>query len=1031
MSLSPLKKNWRFVIYTALFFNCNFLFSQQAYFQQRVDYTMDVSLDDENNTVSAFEEIKYVNNSSQSLDFIYFHIWPNAYKNNSTALAKQLLWQGKNVLYFSKPEERGFIDSLDFKVNGKSVKWEFDKDNIDICKVLLNEPLKASDSITITTPFFLKIPDAKFSRLGHTGQAYYMTQWYPKPAVFDNSGWHQMPYLDQGEFFSEYGSFDVKITLADNYVLCATGDKDANRDEEEFLEKRIAETNKEIERRKLSGKAEAGSNSFPVSTKLFKTIRFKQSNVHDFAWFADKRFYVQKGEVELPHSKRKVNSWIYFTPANFKFWQDAVSYVNESTFFYSFHNGDYPYNNVSAVDGSIMAGGGMEYPNITVISEVSSAVELDMVITHEVGHNWFYGILGSNERDNPFLDEGINSFYEVRYLRAKYPEKKLGELAGKDSTFKLFGLNKIPFWKYHEIPFYGAMRARTDQEISLKSPEFTASNYGNVVYSKSAIVMDYLLDYMGESVLDSAMRTYYATYKFKHPSPNDLFKTLNTYSGRDLKEFQQHLIHSTDHIDYKIKSIQHKKEGGYTLSLKNKTGVILPFNIYAYDKDNKALNVSWYDGFENERTVNIPVTQADHFKIDGLNRMPDINRKNNLIKAHGLFKHARPLRLSFLSHFEEPSRTNINYIPLIAGNLYNGAMLGMAFHNYGFYERRFEYLVAPMYAFNSKTPVGFAEFNFNFYPKSVFRHITLGARAKTFAYDVYNTKFSNEINGTHFKDLYLNYYKIAPYIKFEIKKKDPTSLVTQFITYANNNLFTDSLDTRFFLTYAVSGPRKKNTYSFVNQLSYHLTNKRAIDPFNLQLNLQHTASMAKISAMLNYKITVGKKSSIDVRLFAGAFLAGNAAERGYYAFRASGYNGWQDYTFEGNFAARNERNGFGFSQFMEKDGALKVWTPLGQTSQWLTSLNVKSPKFFKLPVKAFADLVVCDGRSLLKDPFLWDAGINVVFWNDIIEVYIPLVYNTDIKNTLQLNQVSFPNTIRFTFNIHKLVLKNILQTSFF
>ena len=1025
------KKNWRFVFYIALFFNTYFLSAQKDYFQQRVDYKMKVSLHDENSTLSAFEEIKYVNNSPQTLDFIYFHLWPNAYKNNSTALAKQLLWQGKTTLYFSKPEERGFIDSLDFKVNGKNIKWEFDKENIDICKLILNEPLKSTDSIIITTPFYLEIPDAKFSRLGHTRQAYYMTQWYPKPAVFDNSGWHQMPYLDQGEFYSEFGSFDVSITLPDNYLLCATGDRVYERDEEEFIQRKIKETEKEIERRKANEKRVDQEYYTPESSKLFKTVQFKQSRVHDFAWFADKRFYVLKGEAQLPHNKRLVNTWVYFTPQNFDFWKDALNYVKESTVFYSYHNGDYPYNNVTAVDGSIMAGGGMEYPNITVIGEVSSAIELDMVITHEVGHNWFYGILGSNERDHPFLDEGINSFYELRYLRAKYPERKLTEFIGKDSTFKLFGINKIPFWKYQEIPFSSAMRARKDQEIYLKATDFTESNYGAIIYGKSALVMDYLMDYMGESVLDSAMRTYFQTFKFKHPSPNDLFKTLSAYSGKDLKDFQKHMIYSRELIDYKIKKIKRRKEGGYILTLKNKTGAILPFNIYSYDKNNTCIGVVWLDGFEKKRTVNIATLEVDHFKLGGLDKMPDLNRKNNLIKTHGLFKHSRPLRFSFASRFEDPTKTNINYVPVVGGNFYNGAMVGMAFHNYGFYEKRFEYLIAPMYAFNTKSPVGFAEFNVNLYPKKVFRHIELGAKAKTFSYDYYNTKFMNENLGTNFKDLYMNYYKIAPYVKFEIKKNDPTSLITQYITYTNNNLFTDSLDTRAYPSFAVSGPRKKNVYSFINELKYDLTNKRAIDPFSLQLNLQHTASMAKISATLNYKITVGKKHSIDVRLFAGAFLAGNDAERGYYAFRASGYNGWQDYTFEGNYAARNERSGFGFTQFMEKDGALKIWTPLGQTSQWLTSLNVKSPKFFKLPVKAFADVVVCDGRSLNKDKLLWDAGLNLVLWNDIIEVYIPFFYNADIKKTLDLNKVDFLHTIRFTFNIHKLAVKSVLQNSFF
>src|SRR5204863_9884368 len=120
-----------------------------------------------------------------------------------------------------------------------------------------------------------------------------------------------------------------------------------------------------------------------------------------------------------------------------------------------------------------------------------------------------------------------------------------------------------------------------------------------------------------------------------------------------------------------------------------------------------------------------------------------------------------------------------------------------------------------------------------------------------------------------------------------------------------------------------------------------------------------------------------------VRLFEGTVLAGSRASRSYYAFRASGYNGWNDYLFEGNYLERNRRDGVPFSQFMERDGALKVWTPIGQSPEWMIGVNLKSPAIWKLPVKIFADAVSCDGRSLLKEKILWDAGLNVVLWQDI------------------------------------------------
>ena len=217
-----MKHNFFFLLLISILTNS--LLKAQSYFQQEVNYTIGVKLDDVKHELQANEKIEYINNAPNQLSFIYMHLWPNAYKDNSTPLAKQLFQKGETKLYYATDEERGFIDQLDFKVNDQPVKWELLKDSIDICKIYLNEPLPSKGKIIITTPFHVKIPSAAISRLGHMGQAYMISQWYPKPAVYDQNGWNYMPYLNQGEFYSEFGSFDVSITVPKNYILGATGD---------------------------------------------------------------------------------------------------------------------------------------------------------------------------------------------------------------------------------------------------------------------------------------------------------------------------------------------------------------------------------------------------------------------------------------------------------------------------------------------------------------------------------------------------------------------------------------------------------------------------------------------------------------------------------------------------------------------------------------------------------------------------------------------------------------------------------------
>ncbi len=1009
---------------TFLLININ-LFSQENYFQQEVNYKIDVTLDDVTHKLSAFEKIEYINNSLQPLTYIYFHLWPNAYKNNETALAKQLLENGETTMYFAKPEDLGYIDSLNFMVNGEVVKLEFDKEHIDICKLILNKPLNPNDTIFISTPFRVQLPSAKISRLGHIEQAYAITQWYPKPAVFDRDGWHQMPYLNQGEFYSEFGSFDVNITLPKNYVLAATGDRIDEQEEELWLFDKVEETKKLIAEKKY-----INDLKFPPSDKDFKTITFKQFRVHDFAWFADKRFHVLNDEILLPNTGKKVNTWAFFTNSEPELWSKSLEYINDATLFYSAMNGDYPYNHVTAVDGTISAGGGMEYPNITIIGESGNDFTLETTIMHEVGHNWFYGILGSNEREFPALDEGLNSFYEMRYIRTKYPEKKLTSILDRDSTFRFFGLNKFKHKAQYEFSYLLAARKNTDQPIETPAAEFTDYNYGAIVYSKTALAMDYLMNYLGKDKFDDAMKFYFEQWKFKHPNPTDLIKTLQYHLNADLKWFEYELLLTNHKLDYKI--INHKllSDKSHAILVKNNNKLLGPVSVSGF-KDNKLVGTVWYNGFKGKRVFEFPPSDIDYFKIDADEFMPEVNRKNNFLRTKGLFKKIEPVKFNFLGKLDNPNYSQLNFLPILGYNQYNKFMLGCAFYNYSFLQKPIEFTIAPMYAFGSQTPVGYADIVKHFTQNnSLFQEIDLSGNIKSFSHNSVDTKYFNEFSNTDIKSFNLNYYKLSATLDFEIKKHNPRSKLTQHISYSTNHLFVDEEYIPSYTDIAILG--KKNVYTIINRFHYSLKNNQVINPYNLFLNFDHNDKFGKASVVLNYSISFKKKKSLDFRIFAGAFIYGSAADKSPYRFRMSGYNGYQDYLFDYNFVGRNEMNGVGFAQFTENDGAFKVWTPLGQSSKWLVSLNIKSPTVGKLPLKLFADIGTSEfNESLYKDKFLYTAGVELCIYKNICEVYFPLIYSNDIKTALKANNKDgFFDTIRFTLNLHNIKPKNFISNNF-
>ena len=493
---------------------CSLRFIAPAqYWQQQVNYVIDVSLDDVQKTIDGFEKISYTNNSPDTLTYIWFHIWPNAYKNDKTAFSDQLLQNGNTKFYFSTPAQKGYINRLDFKINGTTAKTEDHPQHIDIIKVILPKPLPPTKEITITTPFHVKLP-FNVSRGGYDGQTFQVTQWYPKPAVYDQQGWHAMPYLDQGEFYSEFGNFDVRITVPKNYVVGATGELQ-NPEEINWLKTMPRPENKPGPKLP-SGKTKISAAKKPSTTSKnqtrvkpalpvpveTKTINYKQNNVHDFAWFADKKFIVSYDTCQLSSGK-VIDVYTYYTPSQQAVWKNSIKYAKDAVHFYSTQVGEYPYNIVSVVQGPNSFGGGMEYPTITIISPTSSDEELDITITHEIGHNWFYGILASNEREHPWMDEGINTFYENKYTELKY---------GKQS-------------KEEEILFQTKALRKTDQPIETPSEQFSESNYGLVAYHKTSEWMRFLEDKLGEDNFRKMMQDYFEQWKFKHPQPQD-FKAL-------------------------------------------------------------------------------------------------------------------------------------------------------------------------------------------------------------------------------------------------------------------------------------------------------------------------------------------------------------------------------------------------------------------------------------------------------------------------------------------------------------------------
>ncbi len=993
----------------------------QSYFQQRVDTKLDVRLDDQKHYLHSFEEFTYTNNSPDTLTYIYVHLWPNAYLHDHTQFAEQQVASHNSTFYYSKLSEKGYIDSLDISINGQKVSYFNTDEEPDVARVDLPSPLLPGATLKFATPFRVKIPKV-FSRMGHSRQAYYISQWFPKPAVYDRKGWHPLPYLDQGEFYSEIGSYDVQITLPRNYVVMATGNC-LDESENQWLD---SLSNAPLPTftypSKITKRWRDSINRIPPSSAEMKTLHFQEDNIHDFAFFADKRFIVRKDTAHINGGSGTVMTYAAFLPSSKKHWIKGTDYIKETIERLSNEVGPYPYKTAKAVEGDLKAGGGMEYPTVTVIDgHASSGGSLMTIIVHEVGHNWFYGILASNERDHPWMDEGINSFYE---------RKLTHQISLPDTSAKKKGNINI---QADGLVYAEGVAAGIDQPFNLPSMDYTTYNYGSDVYLKTALHLEWLEGYIGQDAFRAAMHEYFDTWKHRHPSPEDFMSIMRKHTDKPLDWFFNDAMNNDRRVDFAVRKVQ-RKDHGIGITLKNRGPFAAPVRVNAY-REKRLIDSVWTEPFAGRNTVVMNSDSADFWSIG--TELPDVKTTNNTYSKHGPF-HGRGIRPALGFGFNRARNEKFYLLPALGYNTSDGFMAGLLLHNLAMPENHFRFAVAPMYGFNSKEFIGTGTAGYFIHPAgATFQEIAAGVEGKTFDYD--QTNFNTP------STLYARYFKIAPYVSFTFKNSTAISPVTDRLMLKGYFIHENYFDYQLDISDSLYKPSMVGQQKNYGLLRYTHQNNRLFNPFSYTAEAQFGADFAKLTIECNLRIDYNKKGkSLYIRAFAGKFITINntpfAADR---YWLNSTYTGVNDYLYDDTYIARSERDGIfrqtktddptfrGFHQVSIREGGLKIptdyyATPLGRSDDWLASLNLKTDlPLGKIPLRLYLDVATfanADKQNPSGNRFLYSGGFEIHLLHDVLLINVPVVYSKDYTDYLKgiYPTKRFANTISFT-----LQLKNI------
>ncbi|UJH69098.1 M1 family metallopeptidase [Allomuricauda sp. SCSIO 65647] len=591
---------------------------RHGYWQQHVDYEMNVTIDVGTFRYEGTQKLTYTNNSPDTLDRVYYHLYFNAFQPGSDMDIRlqsikdpdnRMMEEGKSRIADLSEDEIGYLHAKSLTHDGSPIRFVEEE---TILVAYLDKPIAPGQKAIFDMEFSGQVPlqIRRSGRNSSEGVALSMSQWYPKMSAYDFEGWHPNPYISR-EFHGVWGDFDVKITIDKDYVIGGTG--------------------------YLQNPQEIGHGYEKPDTKIkhkgkMLTWHFKAPMVHDFMWGADPEYIHDTLEME---NGPTLHFFYKNNPEILENWKNLQSKTAEAMAFFNRNIGEYPYEQYSVVHGG---DGGMEYAMSTLITGERSFNSLVGVMVHELAHSWFQHVLATNESKHSWMDEGFTSFISSLCMNQIMEQ-------GKQNPFE--GSYK---------GYFALVNSGKEQPQTTHADRYDVNfAYGVAAYSKGSIFLSQLGYVIGQDKLMKTLRKYFEDFKFKHPIPNDFIRTAEKVSGMELDWYLMDWTQTTNTIDYAIKEVV--AEGNKTRVVLERIGLMpMPLDILVVNADNNSTGETYYiplrmmrgekeNPYPNitrtvlqdwawanpvyEFLIDRPISEIEGITIDPSQLMADINKEDN------------------------------------------------------------------------------------------------------------------------------------------------------------------------------------------------------------------------------------------------------------------------------------------------------------------------------------------------------------------------------------------------------------------
>ncbi len=595
------------------------------YWQNRADYVIVATLDTTTKSISGKVEITYTNNSPDKLPYVWLQLEQNQLSKDSRGVLTsgnrpRNFYGGDNIKSVKVRQQQKSFDA-DYIINGTRMQ------------IRLPQPISPKGGkIQIIIDYSFFVPPAGYGRTGwmysKNGAIYDIAQWYPRMEVFDDlNGWNSLPFLGAGEFYCEYGDFDYSVTVPSDQIVVGSGlllnPKGVLTSKEM---QRIAEARKSDKRVYIISPEEVGKSEMRPTEKGMTTWHFKMKNARDAVWACSRAFVWDAARINLPSGRKSLAESVYpVESAADSSWGRSTEYVKGAIEIFSKDWYEYPYPAAINVGGPV---GGMEYPGMVFCGWRMYNKVMWYVTAHELGHNWFPMIVGSNERANAWMDEGFNTFIDI-YASDEFNR---GEYAPKtDHEFDPQGKNPA-----RDIVPY--LMNPISQPIISYADAIPGQYTHELEYYKTALGLYMLREYvLGHKRFDYAFRTYIRNWAFKHPAPEDFFRTMNNAAGENLNWFWKEWFVKNYKLDQAVDSVRYvdgDPAKGALITIENRRQMVMPATVEVKESDGKVGQVNlpveiWERSglftFHYNSTSKIDSVILDPHRV-----LPDIDPANNV-----------------------------------------------------------------------------------------------------------------------------------------------------------------------------------------------------------------------------------------------------------------------------------------------------------------------------------------------------------------------------------------------------------------